>query len=142
MMPATVTPDALRPLLKAFDFRTLFTQKLGWERHQAARLVVQVGAAAYTLEAIAEKRGFVVYVCAPGPNGLIPDPDTCRRIDKEVTKTAFEHLIIFVDGARTTQVWQWVRRERGRPATRRPYTFRTGAASNVILDKLLAIRFT
>src|SRR5437016_5120946 len=107
-MPATITPDALRPLLKAFDFGNLFTQRLGWERHQAAPLTVTDGNETYTLNAIAHKRGLVAYVCGPGPDGKVPAAAVRRRIDRAVGRTTVEHLIVFTDAARTRQVWQWV----------------------------------
>ena len=36
------------------------------------------------------------------------------RIDRELAKQRYEHLIVFTDATRTTQVWQWVKREPGR----------------------------
>ena len=137
-----VTAETLRPLLQAFDFRKLFVQVLGWERHQAALLSVPVGGHTFTLEAVAHKRGFVAFICAPGPSDTVPDADVRRRIDREVTQAAAEHLVVFTDG-RSRQVWQWVRRRQGdRPAACRTFEFRTGAVNNVLLDRLLDLRFT
>ena len=138
----STSPDALRPLLKAFDFKKLFIDRLGWDRHQARPLVISAGAAAYTLEVVAQKRGMVVYVCGPGPEGTIPDALTRREIDKEVTRTAYEHLIIFTDRARTTQVWQWVKRQRGERTVFRQHTYHTDQPGDSLIQKLLAIRFT
>ena len=45
----------------------------------------------------------------------LPDSAHRRRIEREVAKAAHEHLVIFTDAARTLQVWQWVRREPGKP---------------------------
>ena len=84
----------------------------------------------------------VVYLCAPGRGGAIPDPADRRRIDKEATKTAYEHLIIFADAARTIQVWQWVRRERGKPAALRQHTYHTNQPGDSLIQKLQAIQFT
>ncbi len=138
----TANADDLRRLLKAFDFTTLFIQRLGWDRPPARPLVVPLDGIDYTLHPVAHKRGMVVYRCAPGPDGVIPDAPTLRRIDKEVAKTAHEHILVFTDAARTTQVWQWVKREAGKPAAFRQHTYHKNQPGDSLLHKLQAIRFT
>ena len=46
--------------------------------------------------------------CPPSADGGVPDYATRRKIEKQVTKSAHEHLIIFVDEAKSIQIWQWV----------------------------------
>ncbi len=138
----TANADDLRRLLKAFDFTALFIQRLGWDRPPVRPLVVPLDGTDYTLHSIAHKRGMVVYTCAPGPDGGIPDAPTRRRIDKEVTKTAHEHILVFTDAAHTTQVWQWVKREAGKPAAFRQHTYHKDQPGNSLIHKLQAIRFT
>jgi hypothetical protein len=138
----TVNADEVRRLLKTFEFKKLFVDRLGWDRHQARPLVVPADGAEYTLDAVAHKRGMTTYLCSPGPDGAIPDAAIRRRIDKEVTKASYEHIIVFADAARTTQVWQWVRRQHGKPAAFRQHTFHIDQPGDSLIQKLLAIRFT
>ena len=84
---------------------------------------MQVDSQRYRLRAIAEKRGVQILQCLPGADGNIPAYNTRRRIEREVTKSAYEHLLIFVDGDRTTQIWQWVARRPGQPAAYREHTY-------------------
>ena len=53
----------------------------------------------YALKPVAEKAEFAVYECAPGSDNAIPEYPVRRKIETQVTKRAFEHLIIFVDAS-------------------------------------------
>jgi hypothetical protein len=50
-------------------------------------------------------------------------------------------LIIFVDAAQTRQLWQWVKREGGRPAACREYEFRKGGNSLALAQRLRDLVF-
>ena len=122
--------------LKSFNFTTLFIEELGWDRYNGS-LQVHVDGDIYTLQAIAEKRGMVALRCAP-PVKIRPYAIR-RKIDTQVAKTHHEHLIVFTDPAEALQVWQWVRREIGRPIACRERTFykdQTGEALLQILERL------
>jgi len=123
--------------LKAFDFATLFIEELGWDRpgsrHNEA---VNVGNTLYALSPVAEKRGVRIFVCATEP-----DRNTRQRIEREITKLAFEHLIIFTDPAKTKQIWQWVAREKGKPAAFREHTWLAASAPDALIQKLDHIAF-
>lgn len=82
--------DQVRHLLKTFNFKSLFTEQLGWDHHSATIETV-VNGQAYKLAAIAQKRGVVVFI----QEGAIPDDQTRRKIDRAVAKSAHQHLIIF-----------------------------------------------
>jgi hypothetical protein len=58
---------------------------------------------------------------------------------KKWPKKAHEHLIIFIDGKQTIQVWQWVRRERGKPSTCREHTYHAGQPGDSLIQKLQAL---
>jgi hypothetical protein len=134
--------DRIRTLLKDFDFNTLFIEELGWDRH-AARLSVQAGEDSYTLEGVAEKRGVQIFRCQPGPDGMISDYETRRKIEKQVTKSAYEHLLIFIDADQTMQIWQWVSRQPGQPAAFREHHYQAQHHSgDSLIQKLEAITFT
>ncbi len=131
----------LRQRLKEGDFRALFIEELGWDRHDA-RLTVHVDGQSWTLQACAQKHGMVAYLC-PAPDGVrIPDYAVRRKIEHQVAKSVHEHLIVFTDSAKTTQVWQWVRCESGKPTACREHHFHREQSGEALAQKLRAIAFT
>lgn len=121
---------AVRRCLKAFDFSTLFREHLGWDKHQA-QLDVPVDGTIVRLSAVAQKRGFIAYVCP-----TIPDRDVRRKVDHQVTKTAREHFVIYADQAAGQQVWQWVRREPGKPIAPRDHRFDISSTGDALIQRL------
>ncbi len=131
-----IDKPAIRERLEKFDFTGVFTQELGWD-FPAANVTVSVAGQVYSLLSVAQKRGVQVFQCQPGADGRIPDHATRRKIEKQVTKSAYEHLIIFVDEARTTQIWQWVARQPGQPALYREHPYYPGHQSgDALIQKL------
>jgi len=133
--------ERIRQLLKAFDFRTMFVDELGWDRHDA-HLDMAIDGRMIRLEALAQKRGMVSYLCPTAPGEPLPDYATRRKIESQAAKTAHEHLIIFVDPDQTTQVWQWVRREPGKPTACREHTLHKTQPGDALIQKLQAIAFS
>ena len=122
--------ERARQQLKAFEFRRLFIDHLGWNKH-ASVLDKVVDGHAYRFQAVSEKHGVVVLV-----SDSIPEYSTRVRLDRLVAKDHFEHLIIFANQARGRQVWQWVRRESGKPNAIRAYTYSVGQSGELLLQKL------
>jgi hypothetical protein len=116
--------------LKNFDFRTLFLEELGWDKYSAAFPVTLAGES-YALRGIAEKRGVVVFV-----SDQMPDYATRLKIEKQVAKSHFEHIIVFADKDCGRQVWQWVRRESGRPLRAREHRYDTSQSGELLIQKL------
>ena len=133
-MPVSI--EELRPHLQAFDFPRLFVEGLGWDHYTAEPFVVRVNERDYSLNPIAEKAGFAVYECDSSVDNNIPQYPVRRRIESEVAKRTFEHLIIFTDPGRKAQVWQWVRRESGKPAACREYAYTTGGSGDHLLQRI------
>ncbi|HEV8711950.1 MAG TPA: DNA methyltransferase [Candidatus Binatia bacterium] len=101
---------------------------------------MQVDGQTYPLRAFAEKRGVQIFLCQPDGTGQIPDRNTRQKIEKQVTKSAYEHLIIFIDNDRTTQIWQWVARQPGQPAAYHEYPYHPQQQSGeALIQKLNAI---
>jgi len=121
--------------LKEFNIKSLFTEELGWDRYSAT-LDVTVDGHRFSLSGAAEKRGMVVFICAPLPDGRIPDYAIRRKIDMQTARWAFEHIIIYIDKLKTTQIWQWVKREAGRPASTREITFYKNQTGELLIQKL------
>lgn len=126
-----------------FRFAELFNE-LGWDRTvQQQPFTVQVGDYSHQLDSVAHKRGVQVLVCRPDENGRMPAYPVRQRIERRVTREVREHLIVFIDAAQTTQIWQWVNREPGRPAQYRELIVRKdGQTPELLLQKLSALRFT
>ena len=131
-----VSTEELRLRLEAFDFPRLFVDGLGWDHYQAEPLVLPIDGQEYALRPVAEKANFAVFECAPGRDDAIPQYPVRRKIETQVTKRAFEHLVIFVDAARTQQVWQWVKRQPDRPPVCREHHFHTGQTGQPLLQRL------
>lgn len=124
----------IRRYIQAFDFQNLFNY-LGWDNHRG-QLDIPLDGQHVRLIAIAEKRGMVVYRC----DHLL---DYARRtkIERQVAKSTFEHLIVYTDGQRE-QIWQWVRRETGKPLANRERRFYRGQTGENIAQVLSKIAFS
>ena len=137
-----VQVDELRPYLQAFDFQHLLVEGLGWDYYRSEPVSVLVDGHDYSLEPAAQKAGFVVYVCGPDADGSVPSYPVRRKIERQVAKLAFEHLIIFVDADQTLQVWQWVKRQAGKSDACREHQFHTGQTGQPLLQRLNGFIFT
>jgi hypothetical protein len=138
-MPLNV--NRVRQLLKEFDFSALFREELGWDTHNAP-LEIQLDGQPQKLQAVAQKRGMVALRCPTPAGGHLPEYSVRRKIEQQVAKAAHEHLIIFTDAAQTTQIWQWVKREPGKPAACREHTFHKSQTGDALIQKLEVIAFT
>ncbi|ASV74149.1 hypothetical protein THTE_1547 [Thermogutta terrifontis] len=121
---------AVRQCLKSFDFKTLFREHLGWDNHHAT-LDVSVEGNVYRLTAVAQKRGFVAFLCP-----TIPDRATRLKIDQRVTKSVREHFVIYTDEKAGEQVWHWVRREPGKPLASRDHRFHIQQTGDPLIQRL------
>jgi hypothetical protein len=129
----------LKQYLKEFDFKSLFIKELGWDRHEI-NLTVTADGKSYALSAVAHKRGMAAFVC-PSKNG-IPQYSERRKIERQVTKSAHEHIIIFTNNDKTIQIWQWVKREPGKPTACREHHFDRNQSGEALAQKLIAIAFS
>ncbi|MBI5445656.1 MAG: SAM-dependent methyltransferase, partial [Deltaproteobacteria bacterium] len=138
----TVNPTKARHYLKNFKLEDLFIDELGWDRH-AGELQVPVDGHTYRLRAVAEKRGAQVFVCEPGLDGKIPDRALRMKIERQLTKSAYEHLVVFADADRSVQIWQWVARQPGQPAAYREHHYHARSQSgDALIDKFSGIAFS
>lgn len=123
----------VRRLLRECDFKSLFREQLGWDNY-AAKLDIPLDGTTHSLAAIAEKRGFQVFTCP-----TIPDRATRLKLDRQLTKSAREHLVIYVGADRKEQLWEWVRREPDKPAASRDYRFNVNQSGDLLIQKLEAL---
>lgn len=136
-----VDAQQLRRRLREFDFTGVMVEELGWNYHRANPLQVAVDGQDFDLNAVAEKSGLVVYSCGGDGDGQIPPYPIRQKIERQVAKATFEHLVIFHDAARTTQYWQWVRRQAGKPAAWREQVYRPNQTEEPLIQKLQSIDF-
>ena len=128
--------ERARQYLKSFDFRRLFLDQLGWDKHSSS-LEKVIDGRAYRFQAVSEKRGVVVLTC-----DSIPDYATRVKLDKQIARDHFQHLLVFADRPAGRQVWQWMRRESDRPLAIRAFTYIVGQPGELLLQKLDHLVFT
>lgn len=89
------------------DFKTLFIEELGWDQPTAKPLTVEMDTRSFHVTPVAGFHGLHVWAC-----GSLPDRSTQAQIDREVSATSTERLIIFHDEAK--QEWRWPRYNKNR----------------------------
>ena len=125
-----------RQLLKTFSFTDLFVEELGWDHYKARPVSLHIENENYCLNGLVEKRGMTVFECSPDSKGNIPPSPIRRKIENQIRKSAIEHIIIYIDAAKTHQKWQWIRREAGRPIASREHDFTISQSGEALLQKL------
>ena len=130
--------EQVRQAVHDFDFRRLFIEELGWDNPPGSQSV-EVGDRGYDLEAVAEKSGLVAYVCR---NADVPERAVRMKIERQAAKQTHEHLLVFVDGAATRQVWQWVKRQPGRSPLYREHAYHQGQTGEPLIQKLQLLAFS
>src|SRR3989337_3242701 len=111
-----------RKSLRDFNFKNLFIEELGWN-HCGNQIDISLDGNTYTISAVAEKHGMAAFICSPSTGGQIPDYPIRRKIEQQAAKTVHEHIIIYTDSKNTTQIWQWVKHEAGKPTACREHTW-------------------
>lgn len=118
--------------------KELFVEELGWDILNEHLLTIPIKGATYVLRSQVEKRGVKVFVGDPDAECHIPADGMLRKIEREVTLSAHEHFIIYVDVARENQVWQWVKREEGKrlaPRMHRYHQWQSGELLAIGLEE-------
>ena len=138
-MPLDV--NRTRQYLKDFNFKSLFVEELGWDHH-TSHLEVSVDGQSYLLTSIAQKRGMVTFTCSSSDENPILSYPVRRKIESQVAKSIHEHLIIYTDKTKKIQVWQWVKREAGKPTQCREHSYYHTQPGDALIQKLQFIVFT
>lgn len=130
-----------KELLKDFNFHDLFIEQLGWNNHKR-QTKINVKETNYVLEGIAEKCGMGVFRCAPQEHNRIPEYNIRKKIETQIAKTCFEHLLIFTDTVKQKQIWQWAKREKDKPVAIREEHFEIHQTGERLIQKLENLVFT
>ena len=125
-------------LLSQFKLVDLFND-LGWDRPSLRPQIVSIEGQEYTLTQVAHKRGVVVFRCSPDAMGNIPSRAVLLKIEREATKIAHEHLLVFADVGETMLTWLWVSRAPGQPTSTRTHTWHRGQSGEALRQKLSQI---
>lgn len=102
-----------RPLLQKCDLPTLFIEELGWEPSRQ-KLTLRVTEKDYHFTAIAEKKHFTAWLCE-SPDGSLPDHATRLKLDRKLSETSFEHLIVFVTACDRIRLYLYLNFARSYP---------------------------
>ncbi|MBC5796964.1 Eco57I restriction-modification methylase domain-containing protein [Sphaerospermopsis sp. LEGE 00249] len=134
--------NQVKKYLQLSDFTSLFIEELGWDYADISPIYLAVdeenSTLEYTLEAVAQKRGLIVYHCV-AENGILPNAKTRKNIDTQVTSYSQEHLIIYTDKNQSKQVWQWVKRESATKTKAKETTFNVTQSGELLTQKLEAL---
>jgi hypothetical protein len=129
----TMSIAAIRRRLRDRDFAGLFVEELGWDHAPTSPIIVSADGAEHELRGIAQKRGAIVCV-----TDGIPDRSARARIERALAKVHFEHVIAYVDQF-GNQVWQWARRDPGRPTALREHWLRVGQSGQGLAQRLAGL---
>ena len=140
-MPRTLDRVRIKKYLENFDLRSLFIDELGWD-HGGTDTEASVADRTFLLQAVAHKRGMVVYQYAAEEEDSFPDHPTRQKIEKVVAKTVREHLVVYASHDRSSLYWQWVKREPGRPDRTRHHIYHQDQPGEALIQKLEQLVFT
>ena len=140
-MPHRLDRTRIKNLLSDCDLQTLFIEELGWD-HGGENVEIGVADNVYALEAIAQKRGTVAYQYIADRDNPFPDHPTRQKIERGITKTVREHLIVYVSPSDNALYWQWVKREPGQSDRTRQHIYRRDRSGEALIQKLAQLVFT
>ena len=135
-----IKKEVFESYIKDFQFKELFNE-LGWDTVRK-KFSIKVNEQVFELDALAEKRDFLIMQCSPQNSGKMPDASGRKKIDREITKHYFEHLLIFIDSEHSTQIWQLSIRESNKPIIVRETTYYSHQKPELLFQKLRDLFFT
>ncbi|NLD92189.1 MAG: hypothetical protein GX639_05920, partial [Fibrobacter sp.] len=109
----SISKEDFSKYVQNFQFRELFND-MGWNNDRTKQPII-VNEKTYLIDGIAEKSGFRIFTCVPADGESQPDRETRKKIERNVTKLFQEHLIIYYDSSKKSQIWQLAVRNAGLP---------------------------
>lgn len=135
-----INTQRVRELLRQFDFRRLFAEELAWASPAPRVTHLEVDGKTYAATPVAEQGGMMVFEVLDAKEGLIPGRDIQLKATRRIAQTYAEHILIFVNAARTSSLWLWVKRQDGRLKPNDHWYHRTQPGDS-LLQKLAGIAF-
>ncbi len=133
---------AIESALRDHAFENLFIECLGWDRIRS-KLSVCLRDDVIELVAVAQKRGFTVFVC-PCHRTVLANRQLLRAVQRQLRKSHHEHILIHYCETPRKQVWQWATTiGDGRRVLHREHPFFSNDPSPRLLQRLseLAVTF-
>jgi hypothetical protein len=128
-----------RQLLQEFNFKTLFTEEMGWGSVPNTRPVpMEVEGARFMRRLISQMSGVSVFEIYPAdPKAKLPDAKIRAAIHGQIEKLSHENLLIFLDDdqRRTQSLWYWVKRD-GKKKQAREHLYLQNQPGDLFLSKL------
>ncbi len=132
---AKLNLEKLRKHIQAFEFQTLFNS-LGWDNTSLKKSIV-VNEQCYSLTAIAEKRGFIIFTCQ---SATFPNQAERKKIAYKIGITYHEYLIIYFNTEK--QIWQISVKELNKPIQYKETEYYSHQEPKLLLSRLQGIFFT
>jgi uncharacterized protein YukE len=136
-----VLSSEAKELLRDGELKRLFISEMGWDRYSFPGKEIEYGGVAYPTLGIAQKRGFAVVAINLSTTGM-PDRNARRAVDKLISAVVREHIVVFLNSANKVQLWQWAKREPGRPVKYREHLFDGRRSGDGIFQKLERLVFS
>ena len=130
-----------RKLLKQLDLKRLFVEELNWANSTRRPSLIPAGGEEYSLTPIAEQGGMVVFEAASKTGDGIPDRSARLAVHQKLLEHAHEHILVFVNRARTTTQWVWVERQGGKRVRDYHHRFHIDQPGDSLLQKLEGMAF-
>jgi RNA polymerase primary sigma factor len=133
--------NVISQLLASHRFVELFLEELGWDR-SSGTVSIDINDRHFEFEAVAQKRGFQVLQCSADRRVLF-NRGLLRRIQRMVSTTVHEHILIYSSDNPPKQVWQWaVRMPDGRKLRHREHPFFSASPPPSLENRLKGLRFS
>lgn len=126
--------------IEGFDFTNLFNL-LGWN-YVDEQLPVRLGEDSYIFHSVAEKGGFRIFIFHPSKHQDLPTYATRMQLDRKIGKLYREHLIVFCDRNKTTQIWQLFVKQLGKPSRLSETRWYRGQEPELLYQKTSNLFFT
>lgn len=128
--------ERIRDALQTFNLKNLFVDELGWSNPKTNRtLEITVNNEQWPCKVIAELSGVSIFVVESIPNKKIRE-----EIQKQLSNTAYENLVIFLDRPLepTQSLWMWVKRD-GKKRLPREHLYVKGQPGDLFISKISGI---
>ena len=131
-----------RRLLRDLELNSLFVEELNWQNPSRRTTTVTVCDARFRLVPVAESGTLMVFAVESVGEDGIPDLATRKRVHRYVTDNqAHEHILVFINGPRTTTLWSWLRREEGRAPRPNEHRFHIQQPGDSLLQRLEGLAY-